>query len=103
MLELKLDRVSKHYKKKIAVDRLEYTFQNGIYGLLGENGAGKTTLLRMLVGVLKPTSGEILCDQQEIGKLGGEYRRKLGYLPGKVSGPRTHPECRPGAYQQEKE
>ncbi len=81
MLELKLDRVSKHYKKKIAVDRLEYTFQNGIYGLLGENGAGKTTLLRMLVGVLKPTSGEILCDQQEIGKLGGEYRRKLGYLP----------------------
>lgn len=81
MLELKLDRVTKQYKKKIAVDRLEYTFRKGIYGLLGENGAGKTTLMRMLVGVQKPTSGEILCGQQEIGKMGGAYRRKLGYLP----------------------
>ncbi|TGY97948.1 ABC transporter ATP-binding protein [Petralouisia muris] len=81
MLELKLDRVSRHYKQKIAVDRLEFTFGKGIYGLLGANGAGKTTLLRMMVGVLKPTSGEILCDGQEIGKMAGEYRRKLGYLP----------------------
>lgn len=81
MLELKLDRVSRHYKQKIAVDRLEFTFRKGIYGLLGANGAGKTTLLRMMVGVLRPTSGEILCNGQEIGKMGGEYRMKLGYLP----------------------
>lgn len=81
MLELKLDRVSKHYKQKIAVDRLEFTFRRGIYGLLGANGAGKTTLLRMMVGVMKPTSGEILCNGQEIGRMAGEYRTKLGYLP----------------------
>ncbi len=81
MLELKLDRVSKRYKRKIVVDRLEFTFQKGVYGILGENGAGKTTLLRMVAGVLKPTSGEIYCNQQEIGKMGGEYRMKLGYLP----------------------
>ena len=81
MLELKLDRVSKHYKQKIAVDRLEFTFRRGIYGLLGANGAGKTTLLRMMVGVMKPTSGEILCNGQEIGRMAGEYRMKLGYLP----------------------
>ena len=56
MLELKLDRVSKHYKQKIVVDRLEYTFQKGVYGLLGENGAGKTTLLRMIAAVLRPTT-----------------------------------------------
>lgn len=83
MLELKLDRVSKQYKKKIVVDRLEFTFHAGIYGLLGENGAGKTTLLRMMAGILKPTAGEILCGQCEIGKLGGAYRMKLGYLPQK--------------------
>lgn len=81
MLELKLDRVSKHYKQKIAVDRLEFTFRRGVYGLLGANGAGKTTLLRMMVGVMKPTSGEILCSGQEIGRMAGEYRMKLGYLP----------------------
>ena len=81
MLELKLDRVSKRYKRKIVADRLEFTFQKGVYGILGENGAGKTTLLRMVAGVLKPTSGEIYCNQQEIGKMGGEYRMKLGYLP----------------------
>lgn len=78
---MKLDRVSKHYKRKIVVDRLEFTFRKGVYGLLGENGAGKTTLLRMVAGVLRPTYGEVFCNQQEIGKMGGEYRRKLGYLP----------------------
>ena len=83
MLELKLDRVSKQYKQKMVVDRLEYTFRTGVYGLLGENGAGKTTLLRMAAGVLKPTAGQILCNQCEIGKLGGAYRMKLGYLPQK--------------------
>lgn len=81
MLELRLERISKHYKNKIAVEHVDFTFQKGIYGLLGENGAGKTTLLRMIVGVLNPTAGEIRCNQCEIGKMGGEYRRKLGYLP----------------------
>lgn len=81
MLELKLDHISKHYKNKIAVDRIEFTFEKGVYGLLGANGAGKTTLLRMIAGILNPTMGEVLCNQCEIKKMGGEYRRMLGYLP----------------------
>ena len=67
MLELKLDRVSKQYKQKMVVDRLEYTFRTGVYGLLGENGAGKTTLLRMAAGVLKPTAGQIHCNHSDLG------------------------------------
>lgn len=81
MLELKLNRVSKRYKNKIAVDGVEAVFKRGVYGLLGANGAGKTTLLRMLACVLFPTGGEICCNGQEIRQMGGDYRRLLGYLP----------------------
>lgn len=81
MLELKLDRVSKQYKNKIAVDQAEALFTRGVYGLLGANGAGKTTLLRMIAGVLRPTQGEVLCNGREIRSMGGAYRQMLGYLP----------------------
>lgn len=81
MLELKLDRLSKHYGQKIAVDQVSFTFSRGVYGLLGANGAGKTTLLRMICGILQPTSGEVLADGTSAYGMGGEYRRLLGYLP----------------------
>lgn len=81
MLELKINKVSKRYKTKAAVDRVEAVFTRGVYGLLGGNGAGKTTLLRMMAGILKPTEGEILCNGREIRSLGGTYRHMLGYLP----------------------
>lgn len=78
-MKLILDRVTKHYKNKIAVDRLSYTFSNGVYGLLGANGAGKTTLMRMICGVLRPTSGEIKADEYDVSS--EQYRDILGYLP----------------------
>ncbi len=81
MPELKLDRVTKQFKNKIAVEHVSIHLKDGVYGFLGANGAGKTTLLRMLCGVLKPTAGEIFCNGTEIGRLGGDYRYMLGYLP----------------------
>lgn len=81
MPELVIDRVTKQFKNKIAVDAVSLRLHNGVYGFLGANGAGKTTLLRMLCGVLKPTSGEIRCNGTEISTLDGEYRFLLGYLP----------------------
>ena len=59
-MELIFDRVTKQYKNKLAVDRVSLSLKQGVYGLLGANGAGKTTLMRMMCGVLKPDSGEIL-------------------------------------------
>ena len=56
-MELNIDRVTKQYGPKIAVDRISLTLTPGVTGLLGANGAGKTTLMRMLCGILRPTSG----------------------------------------------
>ncbi len=80
-MELKIERVTKQYKNKIAVDRITETLTNGVYGLLGENGAGKTTLMRMICGILEPSSGEIKLDGKDIMSMGEEYRDLLGYLP----------------------
>ena len=80
-MELCIDRLTKQYGRKLAVDRLDLELHQGVYGLLGANGAGKTTLMRMLCDILTPTSGEIRYNGQEISALGEEYRSRLGYLP----------------------
>jgi ABC-2 type transport system ATP-binding protein len=78
-MELILDRLTKQYNNKIAVDRLSATLHEGVYGLLGANGAGKTTLMRMICGILKPTGGEVRFNK--IDASCEEYRDELGYLP----------------------
>lgn len=78
-MELVVDRVTKQYRNKIAVDRISLTLHKGVYGLLGANGAGKTTLMRMLCGILTPTGGTISLDGVDVGE--EDYRAKLGYLP----------------------
>ena len=85
-MELKVDRLTKQYKNKIAVDRISLTLGPGVYGLLGANGAGKTTLLRMICGVLRPTSGRVCLDGIPIDTLGAAYRDRLGYLPQEFAG-----------------
>lgn len=80
-MELSVDRLTKHYGKKIAVDCVSAVLKPGVYGLLGENGAGKTTLMRMLCAILESTSGEVFLDGREVTALGADYRNLLGYLP----------------------
>ena len=78
-MELSIDRLTKQYQNKIAVDRISLRLNTGIYGLLGANGAGKTTLMRMVCGILKPTSGTITFDGIDVSE--ERYRSMLGYLP----------------------
>lgn len=80
-MELSLDRLTKHYGSKIAVDQVSATLKPGVYGLLGANGAGKTTLMRMLCAILESTSGEVFLDGKDIISMGADYRNVLGYLP----------------------
>lgn len=78
-MELVVDRLTKQYKNKIAVDRISFRFKQGVYGLLGANGAGKTTFMRMLCGILQPTGGDVTFDGIDVAT--EEYRGVLGYLP----------------------
>lgn len=78
-MELSIDRLTKQYQNKIAVDRISLRLNTGIYVLLGANGAGKTTLMRMVCGILKPTSGTITFDGIDVSE--ERYRSMLGYLP----------------------
>ena len=80
-MELTLDRLTREFGPKIAVDRVSARLTPGVYGLLGANGAGKTTLMRMVCGVLRPTSGEVRYDGAPVSRLGDAYRARLGYLP----------------------
>ena len=80
-MKLELDGLTKEFGDFTAVNHINLTMTNGVYGLLGVNGAGKTTLMRMLCTLLKPTSGTICCNGKDIFSMDSEYRKLLGYLP----------------------
>ena len=80
-MELTIQDLTKEFGTLRAVDHVNFNMTNGVYGLLGVNGAGKTTLMRMLTTLIKPTSGEILWDGQDVYAMDGQYRKLLGYLP----------------------
>ena len=80
-MELVIDKVSMRFKDKKAVSNISLKLTPGVWGLLGANGAGKTTLMRIIAGILKPTSGQVLYDGVPIRTLVEEYRALFGYLP----------------------
>lgn len=80
-MKLVLDNLTKEFGGFVAVDHINLTMTNGVYGLLGVNGAGKTTLMRMLCTLLRPTGGNVYCDGKDIYQMDGAYRNLLGYLP----------------------
>lgn len=66
---LEVFNLKKEYDEKIVVDNISFSIQKGeIVGFVGPNGAGKTTTLKMLLGLVKPTSGKIHIDGIDISK-----------------------------------
>lgn len=82
-MELELIGVEKSYNKgkTYAVKNFSVKFTQGVYGLLGANGAGKSTLMNIITQNLKADRGTIAYNAAEIGRLGANYRKKLGYIP----------------------
>ncbi len=80
-MNLTVENVSKVFDDKKALDSINLEFTTGVYGILGANGSGKTTLMRILASVMKPSSGRVLLDGQDISVLDYRYRDVIGYLP----------------------
>lgn len=80
-MELDIINLNKFYGHNHAVRNVSLQLTSGIWGLIGANGAGKTTLMNMLAGIMKPSSGYVLYDGENIGDMGKRYRDILGYLP----------------------
>ena len=80
-MELLIENLTKQYPKKLALDHVSFSLNEGVYGLLGPNGAGKTTLVNIIAGILKPTEGRVLWDGEDIEALDWRYRDILGFQP----------------------
>ncbi|MEW6026688.1 MAG: ABC transporter ATP-binding protein [Planctomycetota bacterium] len=79
---IQLNSLRKEYDDVIAVRNLTLTINKGdIFGLIGPNGAGKTTTMRMMVGILEPTSGEVIINNKPVQQDMMATRRLVGYIP----------------------
>lgn len=78
---IKTTNLTKIYGNQISVDHLNMTVNQGeIYGFLGRNGAGKTTTIRMLLGLVKPTHGQIEIFGENLFNKQKEILRRIGSI-----------------------
>ncbi|MFC6333407.1 ABC transporter ATP-binding protein [Paenibacillus septentrionalis] len=86
---IQTEQLTKTFQKQHAVDHINMSIQEGeIYGFLGPNGAGKTTTIRMLLGLMKPTSGSVRIFDKQLNKHKLDILRQVGSL---VENPSYYP------------
>jgi ABC-2 type transport system ATP-binding protein len=78
---IELERISKKFGAFTALSEVSLSVQPGITGLLGPNGAGKSTLIKILLGLLRPTSGTGRVLGMDITQRAREVRAQVGYMP----------------------
>jgi ABC-2 type transport system ATP-binding protein len=80
MLEAQL--LTKYFNRKCAVREVSFEIGPGdIVGYLGPNGAGESTTVKMIVGLIRPSSGRILYQGESIEKRMIEFKTHVGYVP----------------------
>ena len=87
---IKTVNLSKKYGKNLVVNDLNLSIESGeIVGFLGLNGAGKTTTMRMLLGLIKPTSGECYIQGNKVDQYNLEVLNEIGYI---IETPYSYPD-----------
>lgn len=82
MNEIAIERLTKTYGAVTALRDVTLTVKRGeIVGLLGPNGAGKSTLMKIVVGILRPTSGIVTVAGKDLSRDPESAKRSVGYLP----------------------
>ena len=83
---IEVDRLTRRFGAFTAVDAISFEVERGeIFGFLGANGAGKTTAIRMLIGLLKPTSGRALVAGFDVYTQPEQIKQNIGYMSQKFS------------------
>ncbi|MBM7713513.1 ABC-2 type transport system ATP-binding protein [Bacillus thermophilus] len=78
---IETQQLTKQFKLESVINQVSMNIKEGeIYGFLGPNGAGKTTLMKMLLNLVKPTSGKIFIQNQPIIPTSYEYLKNIGSL-----------------------
>jgi len=82
MPTLEVLHLTKRYRGIAAVNDVSFTIAPGeILGYVGHNGAGKSTTVKMMIGLIQPSGGRILCDGRSIFDDLPAFQRRLGYVP----------------------
>ncbi len=81
-IAIEIQNLNKHFDDVKAVNNLSFSIKKGeIFGLLGPNGAGKTTTIKMMIGLLKPTSGDIYVGGYSVRKELNKIKEMIGVCP----------------------
>ncbi len=93
---VRTEALTKFYGAVVGIDSLDLSIERGeIFGLLGANGSGKTTTIRLLLDLIKPTSGRALVDGLDCRRDSIRVRQRIGYLPAEMP---VYPEMTGAAY-----
>ena len=80
-LALKTDRLTKKYRQRVVVHQLSLSVERGdVFGFLGQNGAGKSTTIRMILGLVRPTSGRVELLGHDMSRRARAALRRVGAM-----------------------